>query len=145
MFDLVIRGGMVVTVGTLGVADIGIREGRVTQIGGSMEGERELDARGHYVFPGGVDVHVHLTNSRDPGPGVELWVDDFYTGSQAAIGGGVTTIGNMTFQRPGETLRDALARDMAAAQRDAAIDYILHPILTEPNDTSLAQIPGLAA
>jgi dihydropyrimidinase len=144
-YNLVIRGGTIVTAGSMGVADIGIREGKLAQLGGAMKGERELDAQGHYVFPGGVDVHVHLTSSRDPAPGVELWVDDFYSGSRAALAGGVTTIGNMTFQRAGETLRDALARDMAQAQREAAIDYILHPILAHPTRESLAQIPGLAA
>lgn len=145
MFDLVIRGGMVVTPASMNVADIGVMGGKIAQLGGAMVGRREIDARDRYVFPGGVDVHVHLTSPRDPGPGVELWVDDFYTGSRAAIAGGVTTIGNMTFQRPGETLRQSLARDLAAAEHDAAIDYILHPVLTEPTPESLAQIPDLAA
>ena len=34
---------------------------------------------------------------------------NLFSGSQAAIAGGVTTIGNMTFQWRGETLRQALA------------------------------------
>ena len=57
----------------------------------------------------------------------------------------MTTVGNMTFQRHGETLRDALARDLAAAEADAAIDYILHPVLTDPSTEALAQITQLAA
>lgn len=145
MLDLVIRGGTVVTSGSMAACDVGVRDGKVAQLGGDMQGGRELDARGKYVFPGGVDVHVHLTLPVDPKPGVEVWCDDFHSGSQAAIAGGVTTIGNMTFQRQGETLRDALERDLAAAQRDAAIDYILHPVLTDPSEQALAQIPGLAA
>lgn len=145
MFDLVIRGGTVVTAGSMGTHDIGVQDGKVAQLGGAMQGRREIVARGKYVFPGGVDVHVHLTTAREPGPGVELWVDDFYSGSLVAIAGGVTTIGNMTQQRQGETLCDALARDMAKAQRDAAIDYILHPILSDPSPECLAQIPALAA
>jgi dihydropyrimidinase len=145
MFDTVIRSGMLVTAGSRSVCDIGIQDGAIVQLGGEMQGRHEIDAHGRYVFPGGVDVHVHLSASREPGPGVELWVDDFYRGSRAAIAGGVTTIGNMTFQRPGETLRDALARDLASAQRDAAVDYILHPILSDPSPASLAQIPELAA
>jgi dihydropyrimidinase len=145
MFDLVVRGGTVVTPASMNVADIGVLDGKVVQLGGAMHGRREIDAAGHLVFPGGVDVHVHLTSPRDPGPGVELWVDDFYTGSRAAIAGGVTTIGNMTFQRQGETLRQSLDRDLAAARRDAAIDYILHPVLTQPTPEALAQIPDLAA
>src|SRR5438477_4866209 len=99
MLDLVIRSGTVVTAGSHGVCDIGIQDGTVVQLGGTLQGRREIDAGGRYVFPGGVDVHVHLSASREPAPGVELWVDDFYSGSCAAIAGGVTTLGNMTFQR----------------------------------------------
>lgn len=144
MLDSVIRAGTVVTAGSHGECDIGILNGVVVQLGGAMQGRREIDARGRYVFPGGVDVHVHLSASREASPGVELWVDDFYSGSRAAIAGGVTTLGNMTFQRPGETPREALARDMTSAQRDAAVDYILHPILSDPSPAALAQISELA-
>lgn len=143
--DLAIRGGTVVTAGNMGIADIGVREGKIVQIGGEISGRREIHAHGKYVLPGGVDVHVHLTSPRPPGPGVETWVDDFDSGSRAAIAGGVTTIGNMTFQRQGETLHDALARDLVAAKRDAAVDFVLHPVLTDPSHDALAQVPELAA
>ena len=145
MLDLVIKGGTVVTAGSLGTCDVGVADGRVAQLGAGLTGRRMLDARGAYVFPGGVDVHVHLSSPIEPAPGVELWVDDFYSGSQAAIAGGVTTVGNMTFQRRDEGLRQALARDLAAASRDAAIDYILHPVLMHPSEEALAEVPALAA
>ncbi len=145
MFDLVIRGGTVVTPGSEGVCDVGVQAGVVAQLGGAMTGTREIDARGQYVFPGGVDVHVHLTSGRDPAPGVEVWVDDFYSGSLAAIVGGITTIGNMTQQGMGETIRDALVRERKLAEQNAAVDYILHPILRDPSPESLAQIPELAS
>ncbi len=145
MFDLVIKGGTVVTSGGLAVCDIGVRDGTIAHIGGDLDGARVLDARGKYVFPGGVDLHVHLTSAVDPRPGVEVRPDDFYTGSLAAIAGGVTTVGNMTFQRKGESLRHALERDLDAAHRLAAVDYILHPVLTDPVDEALRQIPDLAA
>jgi dihydropyrimidinase len=76
---------------------------------------------------------------------VEVRSDDFYTGSLAAIAGGVTTVGNMSFQRKGESLRHALERDLDAARRLAAVDYILHPVLADPFDEALLQIPDLAA
>ena len=145
MFDLTINGGTVVTAGSMAVCALGILGGKIAQMGGDLKGAREIDARGKYVFPGGVDIHVHLTSPVDAGPGVEVRPDDFYTGSLAAIAGGVTTVGNMTFQRKGETLRDALARDLAAAARDAAVDYVLHPVLVHPTDDAIAQIPDLAA
>ncbi len=145
MFDLAIKGGTVVTAGSMGICDLGIRDGKIAQMGGDLQGAREVDARGRYIFPGGVDIHVHLTSPVDAGPGVEVRSDDFHTGSLAAIAGGVTTVGNMTFQRKGETLRDALARDLTAAARDAAVDYVLHPVLVHPTDDAIAQISDLAA
>lgn len=143
--DLVVRGGRVVTAAADGVADIGICAGKIAQLGGEMRAGREIDASGLYVFPGGVDVHVHLSQAARPEPGRELWVDDFFTGSQAAIAGGITTIGNMTFQWAGERLRDALERDLAAAARDAAVDFILHPVLTEPTPAAVDEVAALAA
>ena len=143
--DLVIRGGTVVTAAAHGAADVGVRGGKIAQLGGEMRGRTEIDAAGLYVFPGGVDVHVHLSQAARPEPGRELWVDDFFTGSQAAIAGGITTIGNMTFQWAGERLRDALARDLEAAARDAAVDFILHPVLTDPTAGAVDEVAGLAA
>jgi dihydropyrimidinase len=144
MLDLVIRGGTVVTAGSSGVADVGVENGKITALGGGLRGKRMLAAEGKYVLPGGVDVHVHFSPYQRPAPGLEIQVDDFYSGSQAAIAGGITTIGNMTHQWPGETLHAALARDLQAAQRDAAVDYIMHPVLTYPTDEALAEIPELA-
>jgi dihydropyrimidinase len=145
MFDLVIKGGTVVTAGSMATCDVAVQDGRVAQLGGSVRGRREIDASGRYVFPGGVDIHVHFTSMVDPGPGVEVRPDDFYNGSQAAIAGGITTVGNMTFQRDGESLHAALDRDLAAAARDALMDYVLHPVLTDPSPSAISEIPILAS
>ncbi|HVI84154.1 MAG TPA: dihydropyrimidinase [bacterium] len=144
MLDLVIRGGTVVTAGGVSRADIGVDSEKINQIGGDMRGRREIDAAGRYILPGGVDPHVHLSLPARHDPGQESWVDDFFSGSRAAIAGGVTTIGNMTFQWRGETLRQALARDLEAVGRDAAVDVILHPVLTEPTEDIVDEIPRLA-
>ncbi|HLJ58848.1 MAG TPA: dihydropyrimidinase [bacterium] len=143
--DLVIRDGIVVTTASLGPADIGIKNGIIVQIGGEMRGRREIDAAGRYVFPGGVDIHVHLSQASRPEPDREAWVDDFWTGSRAAIAGGITTVGNMTFQWARERVGDALGRDLAAARRDAAVDFVLHPVLTEPTPAAIEEVGGLAA
>jgi dihydropyrimidinase len=142
--DLVVRGGVVVTAGGQGDADVGVTGGRVVQLGGEMRGRRELDARGALVLPGGVDMHVHL--SQPPAePGEPAWVDDFGSGSAAAIAGGITTIGNMTFPPEGVTLRQALDTDDAAAAGASAVDYVLHPVLPVPTPEALAELPGLVA
>jgi len=145
MHDLVIKGGTVVTPGATATCDVAVQDGVIVQLGGTMRGRREIHAHGLLVLPGGVDVHVHLTSPVDGRPGIEVRPDEFYSGSLAAIAGGITTVGNMTFQRRGERLREALARDLAAARRDAAVDYVLHPVLTDPTDEAIAEIPALAA
>jgi len=143
-FDLVVRGGTVVTAGGSAECDLGIGGGTIRQIGGALRGRREIDAAGALVLPGGVDMHVHLSSPEPPEPGTPGWVDDFASGSAAAIAGGVTTIGNMTFPGPGQSLRQALARDLAAARDTAAVDYVLHPVLADPAPAELAELPRLA-
>jgi dihydropyrimidinase len=143
--DLVVRGGTVVTAGSSGEADLGISEGRICQIGGTLRGRREIDAAGALVLPGGLDMHVHLSMAEPPEPGVPAWVDDFASGSAAAIAGGVTTIGNMTFPGYGQSLRQALDRDLSAARAGAAVDYVLHPVMGDPSPEALAELPQLAS
>ena len=142
--DLAIRGGTLAD-GTL--ADIGISGERITQIGGEFEATTEIDARGMLVLPGGVDAHVHLSNppreGSSQGPQGPAWVDDFTSGSAAALAGGITSVGNMTFPASGESLRDALVRDATTVRREAVADVFLHPVLGEPNPRNLSEIPRL--
>lgn len=133
------------TAGSSAECDLGVSEGRISQIGGVLRGRREIDATGAFVLPGGLDMHVHLSSPGPAKPGAAAWVDDFASGSAAAIAGGVTTIGNMTFPGDGQSLRQALARDLAAASGTAAVDYVLHPVLAVPSAEALAELPLLAA
>jgi dihydropyrimidinase len=142
--DLAIRNGRVVTPSADAVTDIGIRNGVITQLGGDLQPDEEIDAAGKLVFPGGIDMHVHLTPV-EIGGGVIQWADDFASGSAAAAAGGITTIGNMTFPRPGESLRDALQRTQAAAEGSSLVDVVLHPVLLEPTPEAIAGIPDLVA
>ena len=142
--DLVIRGGTVVTADGTSDGDVGITGGLISQVGGSPRGRTELDATGALVLPGGIDMHVHLSSPPGPDPGAAAWADDFGSGSAAAIAGGITTIGNMTFPWPGGTLGQAVARDLEAASAQAAVDYVLHPVLASPTPQALAELPELA-
>jgi dihydropyrimidinase len=142
--DLVIRGGTVVTADSRFQADIGVRGEQVVAIGGELSGARELDARGLHVLPGAIDAHVHLTQAAPNEYGAN-WADDFTSGSEAALAGGVTTVGNMCFLRPGEAMRAGLAREVALIQEQAIADVILHPVIDDPRQAILDEIPSLAA
>lgn len=143
-FDLVIRNGILVTGDARQRADIGIRGEKVTQIGGEMHAEREIDAMGMFVLPGAIDAHVHLTTAEPPASGVQ-WADDFKSGSEAALAGGVTTVGNMASLRRGETMLEALAREGALVRGQAIVDVILHPVIADPTPAAVEEISALHA
>lgn len=144
MMDLVIRGGRIVNAGSVADASIGIVDGTIVQIGGEMAAAREIDATGKLVLPGGVDAHVHLSNPPGAGKGPR-WVDDFTSGSAAALAGGITTIGNMSFPASGEPPLETLERERAQARPEAIADWFLHPVIEEVDLRTLEQIPRLLA
>lgn len=89
VFDLVVRGGTVVTAAGRSRADVYISDGQIAAVldSNSLESAIEvLDADGRYVLPGMVDTHVHLM---EPGDSTR---EDFPTGTRAAARRGVTTI-----------------------------------------------------
>ena len=139
MLDVAVRGARLIDGA---VADIGIRGERIAQIGGEFEAALEIDATGKWLLPGGVDAHVHLTTppGQREGP---IWVDDFSSGSAAALAGGITSVGNMTFGAHGESLRQALEREAALVKGQAIADVFLHPVLGTPDAASLAELPRL--
>ena len=139
--DLVIRNGRVVTESMDARVDVGIQDGKIVQVGGTMEGRQELDASWKMVLPGGIDAHVHVTSQ--PGKPEPRWVDDFTSGSAAALAGGITTIGNMTQVAPDETPLQAMQREAEQAGREAITDVLLHPIFGKASPEALADVPNL--
>lgn len=137
-----IRGGEIVNASGSERADVGIAGGVIARIGGELRGRREIDAAGMLLLPGAIDAHVHLTSppgGRTSGP---RWVDDFTSGSRAALAGGVTTVGNMTFLDAGEGPLAGLAREHEAAREQAIADFFCHPVIGEPA-AALDDIPRL--
>ncbi len=140
--DTVVRGGTVVTVGGRAVVDIGITDGRIVQLGGELTADRELDATGHYITPGGIDAHTHLTDPTRQAEGYH-WADDFESGSHAAVAGGITTIGNMSFPEYTEAMPLGIDRDLAEANELSVTDFFLHPVMINPMEENLASIEQL--
>jgi dihydropyrimidinase len=138
LFDLVLRGGTVVTPGATSVTDIGVADGRVAQLGGRMSGAEEHDVSGKLILPGGLDMHVHLSVMAG-----YAFADDFESGSRAAAAGGITTVGDMTWPHEGESLLGAIERVAREEASRSIVDYVLHPILHDPSTERLAEIPLL--
>jgi len=134
--DLVVRGGTVVTVEGRREADVGIRNGRVAVVqdrdGAALPAaKREIDATGRLLLPGGIDPHVHL-HTEGVDPGEQIWVDDYASGSEAALAGGVTSVGNMSYILPWESIADRVAAERALVARQAIADVFFHTIVITP-------------
>lgn len=140
--DLILRNTLAVTAGGSSHVDIGIENGRIAQMGGRMSAHREVDVESRTVTPGGVDAHVHLTSPSRRSREIN-WSDDFESGTKAAAAGGITTVGNMSFPEPDETMPVGIARDTAEAQALSVVDFFMHPVLLRPTEENIATIPAL--
>ncbi|NBT59674.1 dihydropyrimidinase, partial [bacterium] len=112
-----------------------------TAISQRMSGtaDKEVDASGCYVFPGGIDAHTHLDL---PFMGT-FSSDDFETGTLAALHGGTTTIIDFAFQSQGRTLKEGLTEWHQKAKGKAACDYSFHLAVVDFNQKTRMEIRDL--
>jgi dihydroorotase len=142
-FDLVLLNGIVVNHDGVGARDIGVRDGRIAEIGalsGAAAGER-IDCRGLHVLPGVIDSQVHF---REPGL---THKEDLETGSRAAVLGGVTTVFEMPNTDPPTTTAAALADKLAHAKGRMHCDFAFWVGGTRDNVADIAELermPGAA-
>lgn len=137
-FDLVVRGGTVVTGTDTVRADVGIRDGRIAALADSLTGAATLDAGGLLVLPGGVDTHCHIEQLRHDGTADE---ETWETGSVSCLAGGTTSVVAFSAQFKGGDILAPLAEYRRRAAR-AMVDYSFHQIITDASDTVIhEQIP----
>jgi dihydropyrimidinase len=141
-FDLVVRGGTVVTASDMMRADVGIRGETIVAIGEGLDrGGQEIDARGHLVMPGGVDTHSHIEQLAASGL---MNADTFESATRSAAFGGTTTVISFAAQHVGMNLTKVVEDYHALADKGAVVDYAFHMILADPNKEVLSkQLPPL--
>lgn len=139
MHSILIQNGEVVNASERVKTDILIKDGKIKQIEPnlSIEADQKIDARGKMIFPGFIDAHTHM--------GVPIRgtssSDDFNSGTQAALHGGITTVIDFTVQKKGESLIDSLDRRIDWAKDKAHVDYTFHCNVTDLNEARLAEAP----
>jgi len=138
-YDLIIRGGTIVTPERVERADIGVAEGRIAALEPELAGEarESVDAVGLHIFPGLIDAHVHFNE-----PGRTEW-EGWASGSAALAAGGGTTCFEMPLNAHPPTL-DGPSFDAkrAAAEAASVVDFALWGGLTPLN---LDRLDELAA
>jgi dihydropyrimidinase len=113
MFDLIIRGGDVVTPQGVVRCDVAVAGETIAAIAaaGALSAEsatREIDARGHIVMPGGIDPHVHLHHVWIKPDGTPLVTAGPEQVGRAALFGGTTTFIDFAYWRDGASARQAI-------------------------------------
>ena len=142
-FDCVLINGTVVNQDGIGLRDIGVRDGRIAEIGalsGAGAGER-IDCRGLHILPGVIDSQVHF---REPGL---VHKEDLETGSRAAVLGGVTAVFEMPNTDPTTTNAEALADKLARAKGRMHCDFAFWVGGTHDNVADIPEferLPGAA-
>src|SRR5687768_9235743 len=125
----IIKNGTIATAADTYQADILIENEKIAMIGKdlSAEGAEIIDAKGAYIFPGGIDPHTHL----DMPFGGTTTKDDYETGTIAAAYGGTTTIIDFCLTEKGVPLKKAIETWHEKANEKAAIDYGFHLMISE--------------
>jgi dihydroorotase-like cyclic amidohydrolase len=120
-YDLVVENGKIWTPSTSYVADIAVRDGLISAIGGPFpQARKRIDARGLEVLPGLWHVHCHF---REPG---HTDKEDFETGSRAAAAGGLTFCIDMTNNTPHPTTLETFEAKKEMVAPKAHVDYALY-------------------
>jgi dihydroorotase len=138
-FDLIVRGGEVVNHAGRGLADVGVRAGKIVAIGdlGQASAGEVFDAKGLAVLPGVIDTQVHFRE-----PGLE-WKEDLESGSRAAVLGGVVAVFEMPNTEPTTTDPDALADKLARAKGRMHTDHAFYVGGTHENAAFLGELERL--
>lgn len=139
--DLVISGGTIATAADEYRADIGIRDGRIVQIGEGLTADEVIDATGLLVLPGGIDAHVHLDQPTSDGT---VMADGFASGTRSAAAGGNTTLLPFALQIKGQSLRACVEDYHRKAEGNCHTDVSFHLIISDPTPQVLGQeLPAL--
>ncbi|NVO12373.1 MAG: dihydropyrimidinase [Bacteroidales bacterium] len=130
---ILIKGGTIVTSTEQFNSDVLIEDEKIIRIDKHISenhAERVIHAENQYVFPGGIDPHVHLYLPTPAG----YSSDDFLSGGIAALYGGTTTIIDFVTPKKNQPLPEALNIRIDEA-KNCPIDYSFHvsPVDWRPN------------
>lgn len=142
-FDLILRGGKVVTAEATGRADVAVKDGRIAAVALPRllpKAPQELNIAGRLVLPGGVDPHTHIH-----------WLyldqtslDDPTSGMTAAAFSGTTTVIDSAVQKDAPA-EECIARRRAQFDGKAIVDYALTCAMTDPSEENVRSVKQVVA
>ena len=143
MKKILLKNGIIVNSKKCFVADILIEGEKIKKVAKciSIKGSQSsplqvIDCKGKYIFPGFIDGHTHF----DLSVAGTTTIDDFASGTRAAISGGTTTIIDYGTQYHGETLKQGLKNWLDKAKVGVSCDFGVHMSISEMNDKVRSEI-----
>jgi allantoinase len=136
-WDVLFRGGTLITPETVRVANVAVVDGKIARIAESIEGTADevVQADSLFLFPGFIDAHVHFNE-----PGRAHW-EGINTGSRALAAGGGTTFLDMPLNASPPTLnRESFRQKKLEAEQKSVLDFGLWGGLTPINLDSLEEL-----
>ncbi|MBM7071711.1 dihydropyrimidinase [Shewanella sp. 202IG2-18] len=130
---LLIKNGQIITHEQSYFADVLCEDGVITQINDHIPDENVtevIDAQGMLIMPGGIDPHTHM---QLPFMGT-VAIDDFESGTKAALAGGTTMIIDFVIPNPQQNLLEAYHQWRGWAEK-ATCDYSFHVAITWWDDS----------
>ncbi len=126
-----LKNGKVVNSEHSEISDVLIENGKITAVGTNISHKTAevIDCTDKLIIPGGIDTHTHM---QLPFMGTNA-IDDFDSGSKAAVAGGTTSYIDFAIPNKGETLTAAYDRWRGWADGKTNCDYALHSAITEWN------------
>jgi dihydroorotase len=142
-YDSILAGGTLVNHDGIGARDVGVRAGRIAEIGdlGQASAAERIDCRGLHILPGVIDSQVHF---REPGA---THKEDLESGSRAAVLGGVTSVFEMPNTDPLTISAAALEDKLGRARGRMHCDFAFWVGGTHDNVQDipeLERLPGAA-
>jgi allantoinase len=136
-FDLIVRGGTVVTPAGLVKADLGVAGEQIRALGPDLSGVggEVVNATGLHILPGVIDAHVHFNE-----PGRAHW-EGFETGSRVVAARGGTMFFDMPLTADPPTIDAPSFRlKLAAAEKKSVLDFAFWGGLVPQNLDRLAEL-----
>ncbi|MDX8541886.1 allantoinase AllB [Mesorhizobium abyssinicae] len=138
MFDLGIKHGRIVGENRVDYANLYVKNGKFAGISSEdLAAKETVEADGRFVFPGGVDPHVHFND-----PGLTDG-EDFQTGSMAAVAGGITTVFEMPLTNPLTADKRSFVLKKNEADKKCVADFGLYLALTPDNWSRIDELMEL--
>lgn len=137
------RGGTVVSGRGTRRADVLVEDEKILRVARSITAPEAavIDVEGQLLLPGFIDAHTHF----DLDVCSTTTVDDFFSGSRAALRGGTTTVVDFACPNKGETLHQGLELWHKKADGNCCCDYGFHMTIDDWNPGIEAEIDDMYA